>query len=160
MAARATIARGCIRGECPQGSLELHVPQHFFQACSLWPAIRARTDAGAELFPGWAGKKVLAELRAFLRRHGWDNAERLGTLSVLQGAARAILSAGGTFAQLLNAGQRRFSAYQQGREAGGVSGGAGHSDRSFRHGTWNTTPQGTNTQLRKRGEEEPDAGPG
>ena len=58
---------------------------------------------------GWA--RVLSELRALAREHGWGRAE-LGTHVSRRGAARAILSAGGSFAQLLKAGQRRSAAYQ------------------------------------------------
>ena len=55
---------------------------------------------------------VLTELRAAGRAGGWPQAEKLGTRSIRRGAARAILEAGGSFAQLLRAGQWHSSAYK------------------------------------------------
>ena len=46
------------------------------------------------------------------RQFGWEKAKKLGTRSIRRGAARAILAAGGTFAQLLKAGQWHSSAYR------------------------------------------------
>ena len=55
---------------------------------------------------------VLTELRSVGRAGGWPQAEKLGTHSIRRGAARAILEAGGSFAQLLRAGQWHSSAYK------------------------------------------------
>ena len=54
----------CRDGYAPE-ALELHVPQLFCPACHLWPAVRELASAGDQLFPGWTGKKVLAEVRGF-----------------------------------------------------------------------------------------------
>ena len=43
---------------------------------------------------------------------GWGKAEELGPRGIGGGEARAILDAGGTFTQLLRAGQWHFSAYR------------------------------------------------
>ena len=112
MAAGATMVRCCICADYPADSLELHVPQLFCPVCSLWPAIRASVATGGELFPAWSGKRVLSELRAFAGSRQWDRAGRLGTHAFRRGAARAILKAGGSFAQLLRAGQWHSSAYK------------------------------------------------
>ena len=70
----------------------------------LWPALVRLALAGARLFPSRTGKDVLDELRSFARAKEWRNAERIGTQSLLMGAAREILEAGGSLAQLLEAG--------------------------------------------------------
>ena len=57
--------------------------------------------------PGFAGN-----LRSSARNFGWGNAYRPGTDSIRKGAVRTILEAGGSFAQLLKAGQWRSSAYR------------------------------------------------
>ena len=55
---------------------------------------------------------MLSELRYFAEGREWPRANRLGTHSFRRGAARAILEAGGSFAQLLRSGQWHSSAYQ------------------------------------------------
>ena len=112
MAAGATTMRGCIRGEYPGGPLELRAPQIFCPVCSQWPTIRDRNETGAELFPVWAGKNVLADLCAVAQQRGWDRTEKSGAHSFRRGAARAILSAGGSSAEPLKAGHSHSSAYQ------------------------------------------------
>ena len=93
-------------------ALELHVPRLFCPACQLWPAARELASAGEELFPGWAGQKVLSELRRFANLKAWRGANRLGAHPLRRGAARATLEAGGSFPQLLRPGQLHSSAHQ------------------------------------------------
>ena len=69
-------------------------------------------SAGAQLFPLRASKEVLDELKMFARAKAWRNADRVGSLSLRRGAARAILDAGGALAQFLKSGQWHSSAYQ------------------------------------------------
>ena len=65
------------------------------------------------MFPGWAGKKVLAELRGFADLKEWRGSGRLGTHSFRRGAARATLEAGASFSQLLRSCHWRSSACQR-----------------------------------------------
>ena len=102
----------CICEEYAQDALELNAPQLFCPVSQLWPAIRQLAATGEQLFPGWAGKDVLTELRAFGDPREWRGAGRLGNHSFRRGAARVDLEAGGAFYQLLRAGQWRSSAYQ------------------------------------------------
>ena len=106
------MTRACVCVDYVRGSLELHIPKHLRQARQLWPAIRQRAALGEPLFPGWAGKRVMSELRAFAEARNWPRSEKLGTRSLRRGAARAILEAGGSFSQLLRSGQWHSSAYQ------------------------------------------------
>ena len=112
MATGSRMARACICEDYSPASLELHIPQLLCPVCQLWPAIRQRVPVGGALFEGWTGKRVLAELRYFAEGREWPRAARLGTHSFRRGAARAILDAGGSFAQLLRSGQWHSSAYQ------------------------------------------------
>ena len=74
---------------------------------------------GEKLFPGITGSTFTHSLRSMARQFGWEKAEKLGTRSIRRGAARAILAAGGTFAQLLRAGQWHSSAYRLYLDMGG-----------------------------------------
>ena len=62
------------------------------------------------LFPGISGPGFTDRLRTMARQLGWGRSEKLGSHSIRRGAARAILEAGGSFAQLLRAGQWHSSA--------------------------------------------------
>ena len=106
------LVRICACEEYAQDALELHAPQLFCPVCQPWPAIRQLAATGAELFPGCAGEKVLAELRASGELKEWHGAGRPGAHSFRRGAARVILEAGASFSQLLRAGQWRSTAYQ------------------------------------------------
>ena len=55
---------------------------------------------------------VLGELRSPGEARDWKSAEKLGTHPPRRKAARAILDAGGPFAQLLVSGQWRSAAYK------------------------------------------------
>ena len=112
MAAGSRMVRVCVCEEYAQGSLELHVPQLYCPLCHLWPAICRIAAIGQPFCPTWTGELVLAELRSLARAGGWAQASNLGTHSVRRGAARAILEAGGSFPQLLGAGQWHSSAYK------------------------------------------------
>ena len=76
-------------------------------ACHL----QTRTSRTARL-PRVGGESVLTELRSAAHLGGWAQATKLGTHSVRRGAARAILEAGGSFSQLLRAGQWHSTAYK------------------------------------------------
>ena len=112
MAGGARMVRGCICDRYPPGSLEIHVPQLFCPTCVLWGAICRRVRAGQMLFPGLTGPLFTDKLRRMARSLGYEKAERLGSHSIRRGAARAILEAGGSFAQLLKAGQWHSSAFR------------------------------------------------
>ena len=112
MASGSRLVRTCICDEYADDSLELHIPQLLCPVCQLWPAIRQRASVGEALFEGWAGKRVLSDLRDFAMGREWPRATKLGTHSFRRGAARAILEAGDSFSQLLRSGQWRSSAYQ------------------------------------------------
>ena len=64
MARGSKIARACICEQYAQDALELHVLQLFCPVCQIRPAIRQLAATGEQLLPGWAGGRVLAELRA------------------------------------------------------------------------------------------------
>ena len=67
--------------------------------------------AGEKLFPGITGPSFADKLRSAASQFGRGRADRLGTRSIRRGDARAILEAGGSFAQLLEAARWRFSAF-------------------------------------------------
>ena len=113
MATGPEITGRCICEAFREEFLELHVPRFFCLICSSWPAIRAKTEEGEDLFPGCTGRGGLTELRAVARQQGWGRAAKLGAHAFRRGAARAILSSGGSFAQLLKGGQWYSSAYQR-----------------------------------------------
>ena len=112
MASGSRMIRVCVCEDYAQDSLELRAPQLYCPVCHLWPAICRSTPVGQPLFPSWTGKLVLTELRSVAHASGWTQAAKLGTHSVRRGAARAILEAGGSFSQLLRAGQWHSSAYK------------------------------------------------
>ena len=93
-------------------ALELEAPQLSCPVCQVWPAICRLAQVGRPTLPAWTGRSVLAELRPAARLGGWVQAMKLGAHSVRRGAARAILEAGGSFSQLLRAGQWHSSAYK------------------------------------------------
>ena len=119
MAEGSRMVRKCICHKYPTGSLEIHVPQLFCPVCSFWENMRRRVMCGEKLFPGITGSTFTHSLRSMARQFGWEKAEKLGTHSIRRGAARAILAAGGTFAQLLRAGQWHSSAYRLYLDMGG-----------------------------------------
>ena len=82
-----------------RGALELHVPQLLCRVCQLWQAIRQRASVGDPPFPGWAGKKVLTELRAFAGARNCSRGDKLGTRIFGRAAARAIMEVGGSSGQ-------------------------------------------------------------
>ena len=112
MARDSKLVRVCICEQYAQDALELHAPQLSCPVCQMWPAIRQLAATGGQLFSGWAGKKISTELRSFGESRERHGAGRLGTHSCRRRAARAMLEAGGSFSQLLRAGQWRSSAYQ------------------------------------------------
>ena len=77
------------------------------------------SDVRRKLFPGITGPTFTHSLRSMARQFGLEKAEKLGTHSIRRGAARAILAAGGTSAQLLRAGQWHSSAYRLYLDMGG-----------------------------------------
>ena len=105
MAAVSTIARAYACEACPQGSPDLHVPQRVCPVSAMWPAIVKWVCAGGPLFTLWAGEEVLQEMRAVARAREWVRAEEPVAISLRRGAVRAILEAGGAFAQLPKSGR-------------------------------------------------------
>ena len=75
--------------------------------------------SGGKLFPGITGPNFTHSLRSTARQFGWGQAEKLGARSIRREAARAILEAGGTSAQLLKTGQWKSSAYRLYLDMGG-----------------------------------------
>ena len=112
MASGSRLVRACICDERASDSLELHIPQLLCPVRQRSPAIRQWAPAGGALFEGWAGKRVLSDLRDFAVGREWPRAAKLGAHSSRRGAARAIIEAGGFFSQLLRSGQWRSSACQ------------------------------------------------
>ena len=112
MATGSRMVRVCVCEDYAQGYLELHAPQLYCPVRHLRPAICRIAAIGQPLSPKRKGKLVLTELRSLARAGGWAQASKLGTHSVRRGAARAILEAGGSFSQLLRAGQWRSLAYK------------------------------------------------
>ena len=88
------------------------MPQLVCPGCILRPAIARRVHAGDRLFPAWNSRKALQALRTFGEANGRKDAGRMGTHSLGRGAARAILEAGNSLAQLLRSGHWRSSAFQ------------------------------------------------
>ena len=68
--------------------------------------------SGGNLFPTWTGPDFADKLRSSERNFWRGTADRLGTHSVRRGAASTVLAAGGSFAQLLDAGRWRSPAYR------------------------------------------------
>ena len=93
------------------GSLEIHAPQMFCPAFTLWENARRRVRAGENIFPGFTGPGFTEKLGSTAGRYGWEKAGGLEPRGIRRGAARAISDAGASVAQLLRAGQWRSSAY-------------------------------------------------
>ena len=87
-------------------------PQLFCPAHSFWGSVRRRVRPGEKLSPGLTGPSFDGKLRSEARQFGWERPERFETHSIRRGAARAMLGAGGSFAQLLKAGHWHSSAYR------------------------------------------------
>ena len=81
--------------------------------------MRRRVMAGERLFPNITGPTFVSSLRCLARQAGWEKTDRLGAHSIRRGAARAILAAGGTFSQLMKAGQWHSSAFKLYLDLGG-----------------------------------------
>ena len=64
------------------------------------------------MFPGCIGQGFTGNLRSAAGRYGWGKAEKLGPRSIRRGAARSVLDAAGSFAQVLRAGLWHSSAYR------------------------------------------------
>ena len=103
IAAGSRMIRKCLREKCPDGSPHMICPTCGLLGERCSPELTAkapRMDCGARP-EGAAGK----------RPRNWEEAEKRPH-SIRRGAARAILVAEGSFAQLLRAGQWRPSAYR------------------------------------------------
>ena len=98
VAAGSRIVRACIGETHSQDSFGPHIPEPLRPLCTLWPAIVRIAWAGARLFPLWNSQKVLRELRSIGGCKGSKSAGIMGTHSLIGGAARAMLVAGGSFA--------------------------------------------------------------
>ena len=111
MAAGLGAVRRCICEEYPTDSPELRSLVLVCRVCSLRPVPLARAQAPFALMWNW--KMALKSLKKFLRARGRRGANKLRTHAFRHRAARTITQAGGSFAQLLEAGQwhetaRRF----------------------------------------------------
>ena len=105
MSSGAILRRSCCcEGFNPDGD-ELHIPQLLCPVCSIWPVVRDRVVVGDLIFPSLQSVNLIRHLRSRGTQLRWPAAEKLGTHSLRRGAARALVAAGGTFAQLLRAGQ-------------------------------------------------------
>ena len=65
---------------------------------------------GEPIFPSFQSRNLLRRLREGGARLNWPLADKLGTHSFRRGAARALMSAVGTWLQLRRAGQLRGNA--------------------------------------------------
>ena len=96
----------CREGQNPDDE-DLHIPQLFCPVCSIWPVVRDRVVAGELIFPSIQTCNLIRHLRERGASLKWPPTDKLSTNSLRRGAARALISAGGTYAQLLRAGQWR-----------------------------------------------------
>ena len=92
--------------------MEMHAPQLYRPVCFLQGQICQGAQPGARFPPAWTGQMFTDSLRKLPTRFGREGARRLGAHRVRGGAARSILETGGTFAQILIAGQWHSSAYR------------------------------------------------
>ena len=76
------------------------------EMCAGWRA------HGEKLFLGITRPPSDEKLGSAARQCGWAMPERFGTHSIRREAARAMLEAGGSFAQLLKAGRWHSSAFR------------------------------------------------
>ena len=97
----------CCGGHDPQGK-DLRVPQLLCLVCSVWPIVRERVVVGEPI--GYQLPNLTWLLGSIGARFNWPAADELGTHPLRFVAARALMTAGGTFAQLLRAGQWRRNA--------------------------------------------------
>ena len=99
----------CCEGRDPDGE-DLHIPQLLCPVRSIWPVVCDRVVAGELIFPSFQLRNVLRHLRERGARLNWPAADILGTHLFTHCAARALMSSGGTYAQLLRVCQWRGNA--------------------------------------------------
>ena len=108
MASGSVLKRSrCCEGRNPDGE-DLHIPQLLCPVCPIWPVVRDRVVVGWLIFP--SSHVTSGHLGGRGARLHCLTAEKLCTHSFRRGAARELMSAGGTYAELLRAGQWRGNA--------------------------------------------------
>ena len=104
------LIRRCICEMYPAGPLGVQcVPAAVPPGVYVVGQVRRRVRVGARLFPGLAGPSFAGRLGSAARRFGWERADRLGGHIIRRRAARAILAAGGSLAQLFEVARRHSS---------------------------------------------------
>ena len=86
------------------------IPQLLGSVYLVWPIVRERVVVREVAFPSFQTPILVPQLRSIGAPLHWPEADRFGTHSLLLGAARALMFAGGTFAQLPGACQWRGNA--------------------------------------------------
>ena len=110
MASGSILKRSCCcEGRDPAGE-DLHVPQFLRPVCSICPVVRDRVLVGELVVPSLKSRNLIRHLRGRGASLNWPAAEKLGAHLFRRGAARALISARGTYAQLLRARQWRGDA--------------------------------------------------
>ena len=107
MSSGAILSRGCCcESYAPNGD-GAHIPQLLCPTCPIWPTVRARVTVGELVFPSLQSSNLVRMMRSIRESLHRSNADKLRTHSIRRVAARALMSAGGTFRQLLRADQWR-----------------------------------------------------
>ena len=96
----------CCERYDPRGG-ELHISRPVRPECLIWPIVRECVRAGDLTVRSHLGPNLIRRLRLVGAPLAWPGAGMLGAHSFLRGAARALVSARGTFAQLPRASHRR-----------------------------------------------------
>ena len=87
----------CCEGRNPDGE-DLHIPQHLCPACSIRPVVRDRVVIGELISPSFQSYNLIRHLGERGARLHWPTAYILGAHSFRRSAARASMSAGGSYA--------------------------------------------------------------
>ena len=90
MSSGALPSRGCCRESYAPNGDEMHIPQLFCPACSIWPIVRARVIVGELVFPSLQSSNLIGMMRSIRESLHGSNAVKLGTHSIRRGAARAF----------------------------------------------------------------------
>ena len=110
MASGAFLRRSsCCGARDPVGE-DFHMPKLLCPAFSVRPVVRGRVVVGELMFPFAQLPNIIRRLRSWGAILNWPAADKPGEHSTRRVAARALMSAGGTFAQLLRAGKRHGNA--------------------------------------------------
>ena len=107
VASRAILTRASCRERFDPRVGELRIPQLLCPVSAVWTIVRERARAGGLTFPSLQDSNFFRRWRSAYSLLGWPDADTLGAHPSRRGAAWASLSAGGTLAQRLRAGQSR-----------------------------------------------------